>query len=67
MNEPDPIVKSAATLLLNGGRSLIAPSPSIPPFKSPVRVMVLSAVSGGCRNIWSGPEDRHCKVHNELR
>jgi hypothetical protein len=20
----------------------------------------------GCRNIWSGPEDRHCKVHNGL-
>ena len=30
------------------------------------RVMVLFAVSAGCRNIWSGPEDRHCKVHNGL-
>jgi len=28
--------------------------------------MVLFAVSAGCRNIWSGPEDRHCKVHNGL-
>jgi len=28
--------------------------------------MVLFAVSVGCRNIWSGPEDRHCKVHNGL-
>jgi hypothetical protein len=28
--------------------------------------MVLFAVSKRCRNIWSGPEDRHCKVHNEL-
>ena len=30
------------------------------------RVMVLFAVSTICRNIWSGPEDRHCKVHNWL-
>lgn len=28
--------------------------------------MVLFAVSAGYRNIWSGPEDRHCKVHNGL-
>ena len=28
--------------------------------------MVLFAVSVGCRNIWFGPEDRHCKVHNGL-
>src|SRR4051794_30683054 len=28
--------------------------------------MVLFAVSASCRNIWSGPEDRHCKVHNGL-
>ena len=36
------------------------------PFTSPARVMVLFAVSARCRNIWSGPEDRHCKVHNGL-
>src|SRR3954462_3403814 len=48
------------------GRSLIAPPLSRPPFTSPARVMVLFAVSVGCRNIWSGPEDRHCKVHNGL-
>ena len=30
------------------------------------RVTVLFAVSPSCRNIWSGLEDRHCKVHNEL-
>src|SRR3954453_21506272 len=28
--------------------------------------MVLFAVSASCRNIWSGPEHRHCKVHNGL-
>src|SRR3954451_10344227 len=28
--------------------------------------MVLFAVSASCRNIWSGPEVRHCKVHNGL-
>src|SRR3954454_8399675 len=47
-------------------RSLIAAPLSRPPFTSPARVMVLFAVSVGCRNIWSGPEDRHCKVHNGL-
>src|SRR3954454_16413530 len=47
-------------------RSLIAAPVSRPPFTSPARVMVLFAVSVGCRNIWSGPEDRHCKVHNGL-
>src|SRR3954453_13032055 len=49
-----------------GGRSLIAAPLSRPSFTSPARVMVLFAVSVGCRNIWSGPEDRHCKVHNGL-
>jgi len=48
------------------GRSLIAAPLSRPSFTSPARVMVLFAVSVGCRNIWSGPEDRHCKVHNGL-
>jgi hypothetical protein len=48
------------------GRSLIAASLSRASFTSPARVMVLFAVSAGCRNIWSGPEDRHCKVHNGL-
>jgi hypothetical protein len=47
-------------------RSLIAASLSRASFTSPARVMVLFAVSAGCRNIWSGPEDRHCKVHNGL-
>jgi hypothetical protein len=47
-------------------RSLIAAPLSRPSFTSPARVMVLFAVSVGCRNIWSGPEDRHCKVHNGL-
>jgi hypothetical protein len=47
-------------------RSLIAAPLSRPSFTSPARVMVLFAVSAGCRNIWSGPEDRHCKVHNGL-
>src|SRR3954462_13879563 len=47
-------------------RSLIAAPLSRPPFTSPARVMVLFAVSVGCRNIWSGPEDRHCKVHTGL-
>jgi hypothetical protein len=56
----------AAHPLQTGGRSLIAAPPSRPPFTSPARVMVLFAVSAGCRNIWSGPEDRHCKVHNGL-
>ena len=28
--------------------------------------MVLFAVSTSCRNIWSGPERGHCKVHNGL-
>src|SRR4051794_25766539 len=49
-----------------GGRSLIAALLSRSLFTSPARVMVLFAVSAGCRNIWSGPEDRHCKVHNGL-
>ena len=53
-------------LLTRGGRSLIAAPLSRPSFTSPARVMVLFAVSVGCRNIWSGPEDRHCKVHNGL-
>ena len=35
-------------------------------FTSPARVMVLFAVSASCRNIWFGPEHRHCKVHNGL-
>src|SRR3954467_1948728 len=48
------------------GGSLIAAPLSRPSFTSPARVMVLFAVSAGCRNIWSGPEDRHCKVHNGL-
>src|SRR3954453_11020670 len=48
------------------GGSLIAAPLSRPSFTSPARVMVLFAVSVGCRNIWSGPEDRHCKVHNGL-
>src|SRR4051794_12204023 len=48
------------------GRSLIAALTSRPLFTSPARVMVLFAVSASCRNIWSGPEDRHCKVHNGL-
>src|SRR3954471_19138393 len=46
--------------------SLIAALTSRPLFTSPARVMVLFAVSASCRNIWSGPEDRHCKVHNGL-
>jgi hypothetical protein len=33
---------------------------------SSARVMVLSAVSTSCRNIWSGPGRGHCKVHNGL-
>jgi hypothetical protein len=33
---------------------------------SPTWVTVLSAVSTSCRNIWSGPKRRHCKVHNGL-
>src|SRR3954454_10050450 len=49
-----------------GGRSLIAAPLSRPSFTAPARVMVLFAVSVGCRNIWSGPEDRHCNVHNGL-
>src|SRR4051794_17958808 len=28
--------------------------------------MVLFEVSAGCPNIWSGLEDRHCKIHNGL-
>jgi len=44
----------------------IAAPPSRSLFTSPARVMVLFAVSVGCRNIWFGPEDRHCKVHNGL-
>src|SRR3954453_4730358 len=48
------------------GRSLIAALTSRPLFTSPARVMVLFAVSASCRNIWSGPEVRHCKVHNGL-
>src|SRR3954464_13598440 len=49
-----------------GHRSLIAALTSRPLFTSPARVMFLFAVSASCRNIWSGPEDRHCKVHNGL-
>src|SRR4051794_32063314 len=55
------------SLALKGAfSSLIAALTSRPPFTSPARVMVLFAVSVSCRNIWSGPEDRHCKVHNGL-
>src|SRR4051794_34792996 len=46
--------------------SLIAALTSRPLFTLSARVMVLFAVSASCRNIWSGPEDRHCKVHNGL-
>ena len=60
------LIKALQNTLRGGGRSLIAAPPSRPPFTSPARVMVLFAVSVGCRNIWSGPEDRHCKVHNGL-
>ena len=56
---------SLPTPLHPEGRSLIA-APSSRPFTSPARVMVLFAVSARRRNIWSGPEDRHCKVHNGL-
>ena len=66
MSAPDRAASATRIPLRGGGRSLIAPPASIPPFKSPARVMVLFAVSVGCRNIWSGPEDRHCKVHNGL-
>jgi hypothetical protein len=48
--------------------SLIATPPSTPLF-----ILILlppghGSLRGqrGCRNIWSGPEDRHCKVHNGL-
>ena len=46
--------------------SLIAAPSSRLSFTLPARVMVLFAVSASCRNIWSGPEHRHCKVHNGL-
>lgn len=60
------LIKALQNTLQGRGRSLIAAPPSRAPFTSPARVMVLFAVSVGCRNIWSGPEDRHCKVHNGL-
>ena len=62
----DRVVQTQKAFLTRGGRSLIAAPLSRPSFTSPARVMVLFAVSVGCRNIWSGPEDRHCKVHNGL-
>ena len=60
------LIKALQNTLRGGGRSLIAALLSSSLFTSPARVMVLFAVSAGCRNIWSGPEDRHCKVHNGL-
>jgi hypothetical protein len=63
---PDRAAASPISFLHQGGRSLIAVPPSSLSFTLPARVMVLFAVSAGCRNIWSGPEDRHCKVHNGL-
>src|SRR4051794_30704204 len=60
------LIKALQNTLQGGGRSLIAALLSRSLFTSPARVMVLFAVSASCRNIWSGPEDRHCKVHNGL-
>jgi hypothetical protein len=50
--------------LVRSGRRVVVPD--MIGFGHATRVTVLSAVSPSCRNIWSGPEDRHCKVHNEL-
>jgi len=60
------LVKTAVYVAHPGHGSLIAAPSSRLPFTLPTRVMVLFAVSASCRNIWSGPEHRHCKVHNGL-
>src|SRR5215212_3941759 len=60
------LIKALQNTLRGGGRSLIAALTSRPLFTLPARVMVLFAVSASCRNIWSGPEHRHCTVHNGL-
>ena len=56
MTAPDRCGIIDLSLLHQRGRSLIAHPPSIPPFKSPARVMVLSAVSGAAAT--SGPVRR---------
>jgi len=68
INRPDTYQRlpTARPQLRRAAGSLIAAPLSRPPFTSSARVMVLFAVSTSCRNIWSGPERGHCKVHNGL-